>query len=220
MATGDHGNARCAARPEPASASWSHSPEGEPGEAAAAAERAAGRPAAGARSGRLRVGRERKGGGLGLASVLPPPRVRASVRQSVLPPGGPSQRGGPQPSLPQTAVVKRCRARPDPASQSPRFPEAPQDPAARGGQAGACAERRLRAGPSEPGGRGEDPPGPTGSRPALRGLAGPRGRAGVAIAEDPQPPRSPLAARDRVSRNSAEGVVVSQWSPLRVRMDS
>lgn len=117
VATGDHGNARCAVKPDPdpASASRSHSPEGEPKEAAE--ERAAGGRRPGPQSGRLRLGQVRESGGLGLASVLPPPGVSTSVRQSVLPPVCPSQVRGPQPSLQQTAVVKRCRAqsRPSPS---------------------------------------------------------------------------------------------------------
>ncbi|XP_043304679.1 serine/arginine repetitive matrix protein 2-like [Cervus canadensis] len=89
-----------------------------------------------------------------------------SARQSISPSVRPSSRLPlPKPatarlSLSHTAVVKRRRSQaPAPShSQSARFPEAPQDPAERGGQAGACAEGRVGwAGPNP--GRGGDRPG-------------------------------------------------------------
>lgn len=129
--------------PTPVSASRSHSPEGglrdKPGEAAA--ENAAGRPDAGPRSGRLRAGAGKRGrrSGLGVGPPSGRPHVTPSVRQPVLlvsaAPCPPTARL----SLWRTAVVKHHQSR-APAtgrSQSLRFPEAPQDPAARGGQAGA-----------------------------------------------------------------------------------
>lgn len=154
MATGDHGNARCAARSEPASASWSHSPEGEPGEAAAA--RAAGRPAAGARSGRLRVGRERKGGGLGLASVLPPPRVSASVRQSVLPPAAPPSAAPLSPASRRLRLSNGAEPVPTPPANRRASPRRRRTP-----PHGAARQVPARKGDS-----GQDPPSPAWAGPA------------------------------------------------------
>lgn len=111
--------------------------------------------------------REREGGGLGSASVLPP-ATRASIHQLVSASFLPSAPPGPataQLSLQPTAVVKRRRS-PAPApslSQSPRFPEAPQDPAERGGQAGACAEGRVGCSGPSPGRGGDPPSGPASS---------------------------------------------------------
>lgn len=99
----------------------------------------------GSRDSRFRVRREREGSGLGLAQSSGLPRVSPSVRQPVLPPVCPSRVGGRSAQL---LADCSCQAAPEPSSspkpsQSPRFPEAPQDPAGRGGQAGACAEKRT-----------------------------------------------------------------------------
>lgn len=142
MATGDHGNARCAARPDPAS--WSHLPESKPEEAA---KKAAARPAAGAPRRPSRKGARGRQSQLGVG----PPTARASVhqfvspsiRQSLLPRVCPSQVGG---RSAQPLADCSCQAVLEPSSkpsQSPRFPEAPQDPTKQGGQGGACAERRA-----------------------------------------------------------------------------
>lgn len=144
MATGDHGNARCAARRGP-------TPPPPPGVTHLRAslekrqrKRQGGRRP-GSRNGRFRVRREREGSGLGLAESSGRPRVSPSVRQSVLPPVCPSRVRG---RSAQPLADCSCQEVPEPSSspkpsQSPRFPEAPQDPAERGDQAGACAEKRT-----------------------------------------------------------------------------
>lgn len=157
MATGDHGNARCAARPEPASASWSHSPEGEPGEAAAA-ERAAGRPAAGARSGRLRVGAGTQGRRSRLG-VGPPSAARQSISPSVRPSSGrplPARRPSAQPPADCGCQTVPSPSRPrQPIAALPRGAAGPR----RAGRPGRCLRgketpgrtlraRRARGGPA------------------------------------------------------------------------
>lgn len=83
MATGDHGNARCAARrgptppPPPGVTHLRASPEKRRRK-----QQGGRRP--GSRSDRFRVGRVLEGGGLGLASVLRPP-VRQSISSSIRP---------------------------------------------------------------------------------------------------------------------------------------
>lgn len=138
---GDHGNARCAVRPDSASATRSHSPEGKPGEAAE--EKAAGRSAAGAPKRPVPGGagaRERRSG----LGVGPP------ARQSISPSVSPSSRLPLPGRRPLSLAACRlrlssgARASSSPElSQSLRFSEAPQDPAERGGHAGACAERKV-----------------------------------------------------------------------------
>lgn len=164
-----------AARPDPASAAWSHAPEGEPGEAA---EKAAGRPAAGVPKRPVPGGAGARGRRSGLG--VGPPAARASVHQFVNPsflPYAPPGSAAAQPSLLQTAVVKRCRSRapaPSPANRraSPRRLRTPpsgaarQVPARKGEQAG-----RAQAW------RGGESPAMTRSSPALQRSTGPGGRA-------------------------------------------
>lgn len=133
------------------------------------------------------------------------PRPLPARRPPAQPPADCGCQTGPSPSR-----------RRQPIAALPRGASGPR----RAGRPGRCLRGKETRGRTLGAWRGEDPPGPAGSGPALRGLAGPRGRAGVAMAEDPQPRRRPRAASDRGSRNSAPGVVVPQWGPLRIRMDS
>lgn len=107
----------------------------------------------GPRGGRL--GREREGGSLSLASVLRPPArqsINSSVHQFVSPcclESAPPRSAAAQPSLWQTAVVKRCWSRaPSPANRraSPRRLRTPPSRAA----------REVPAQKGEPAGRAQD----------------------------------------------------------------
>lgn len=163
--TGDHGNPRCAARPDPASASRSRSPEGSgtSPEKSRRRKRRGGRrtgpPSGGLWAGNGVWGRR---SGLDVGPASSRPRVNPSARQSVFPPVSSSRTGDRQLSLSHTAVVKRrcSRAPARSRSQSPRFPEEPQDPAERGGQAGACVEGRVGWAGASPGHGGDWSGGP------------------------------------------------------------
>lgn len=210
MATGDHGNARCAARrgptppPPPGVTHLRTSPEKRRRK-----QQGGRRP--GSRSDRFRVGRVLEGGDLGLASVLRPP-VRQSISSSVRP----SSRvplPGRRPLSPASCRLQLssgagAELQPKP-SQSPRFPEAPQDPAERGGQAGACAERRTGwAGPglARWGDTWNDPLRPSAAQIYWTGRKSLRRR----LCERLRPGRKPLTGGDGASRNSAAGIVASQ----------
>lgn len=146
---------------------------------------------------------------------------RASAHQSVSPSFLPRPLPARRPSA-QPPADCGCQTVPSPSRRRQPIAALPRGAAGprRAGRPGRCLRGKETRGRTLRARRGQDPPGPTGSGPALRGLAGPGGRAGVAMAEDPQPRRRPLAARDRGSRNSAPGIVVPQCSPLRIRMDS
>lgn len=96
VATGDHGNPRCTARLDPASASRSHSPEGSG--TSPEKRRRRKRPKCRRGWGREAAGSGlalmREGGGLGLASVLPRPPARQSISLSVRPSSRPPLPGG------------------------------------------------------------------------------------------------------------------------------
>lgn len=140
--TGDHGNPRCAARLDPASASRCHSPEGS----GTSPEK------------RRRRKRPKCRRGWGREAAVPGwrwcaraavwvwrrsspcrPRVNPSVRQSVLPRVRRSREGDcsaqPLADCGCQAMLEPCPA--PSRSQSPRLPAAPQDPSERGGQGGA-----------------------------------------------------------------------------------
>lgn len=109
---------------------------------------------------------------------------RASVHQIFSPPfvpSAPPRSAAAQPCLLQTAVVKRCRARFQPRAQPiAALPRGASGPRQWGGQAGACADRRV--GWAGRVWRGEDPSGRTDSPQSLQGLVGPQKRAGAGIA--------------------------------------
>lgn len=197
MATGDHGNARCAAPggptppPPPGVTHLRTSPEKRLGESG---REAGGRGPEVAGSGR---------GGSARAAVCVwrrssgRPRVNPSARQSVLPPVSPSRVGG---RSAQPLADCSCQAAPEPSScptssQSSGFPEAPEDPAERGGQASACAEGR---------------PGRAGPGLARWGDACLGGPAPAPRSKDQLDPRnSPSSDGDRASRNNVERGVAS-----------
>lgn len=183
MATGDHGNPRCAAA-DPASASRSHSPEvsGTSPEKRLRRKRLRGRWM-GPRHGRLRAGAGARGRrSVCVLGVGPPscrPRVNPSDRQSVLPRVCPSRRTAPlsledcgcqevlEPSFspepqPITALLR--------GASGPRRGAARQVPEPKGESAG-----RAQAW------GGGDPPRWTRSRPALQEPAELGGKAGLAI---------------------------------------
>lgn len=137
VATGDHGNPRCAARPDPVSASRSSSPEGSgtsPEKWRRRKRRGVQRT--GPRSGRLWA-RERARGrrsGLRVSPASCHPRVNPSARQCVLPPVCPSR---PRDRSAQPLADCGCQAAPEPSTS----PE-PQPIAAL--PRGASGPRRAR----------------------------------------------------------------------------
>lgn len=143
-------------RRSPLSASRSRSPEG-PGRARRNHGGESGWEARGRGPEKAGSGLEREREGGGLARVGPASCPGASVHQPVSPSflaSAPPEAGY---RSAQPLAHCGCQAAPEPhrgpgAGQSARFPEAPQDPAERGGQAGACAEGSRLGGP-HPGAR-------------------------------------------------------------------
>lgn len=155
------------------------------------------------------MGREREGGSLSLASVLRPPArqsINSSVHQFVSPcflESAPPRSAAAQPSLWQTAVVKRCWSRaPSPANRraSPRRLRTPQSRAARE----VPAQKGEPAGQARTGEVGRRLDGPAPSQRSKDQLDSETSWCGHCV-EDAAATRTSLA-----SRNSVEGVVASQ----------